>query len=62
MAEIIYQCCENKPKYLITYSVAGENKGYSVCSSCSLIDCFRIHIVSKRKSGAVVCEQTERSD
>jgi len=43
----IYPCCGKTPAYLITYSVAGQAKKYSVCNNCILLDCFSKFIVEK---------------
>ena len=46
--QIIYSCMdEHTPSYIITYSVAGNAKSYSVCQKCSMIDCFTKHIIKK---------------
>ncbi|KAF6245466.1 hypothetical protein C6989_03285 [Nitrosopumilus sp. b2] len=42
-----FSCCGKKSEYLITYSVAGKEKTYSVCKSCERLDCFSKHIISK---------------
>jgi len=47
MNEAIFLCCKGTPKFLITYSVAGEEKTYSVCKPCAQLDCFCKHIVKK---------------
>lgn len=47
MKSQIFPCCENKPDFLITYSVGGELKTYSVCKFCSQLECFANFIVKK---------------
>lgn len=41
------QCCDNSPSFSITYNVAGVYKVYSVCISCSKLDCFSKFIIKK---------------
>jgi len=43
----IFSCCDEKPEYLIAFSVAGEQKTYRVCKECSKIDCFKQFVISK---------------
>lgn len=43
----IFPCGHKDPVSLITYSVAGEQKTYSVCKSCETLECFRKFVVSK---------------
>ena len=43
----IFKCCNNCPQFLITYSVAGELKTYSVCKECLKLECFSKHIINK---------------
>jgi len=43
----IFNCCDNKPQFLITYSVAKEEKTYAVCRFCSNLDCFTNFILKK---------------
>lgn len=48
MSNRTFPCNKNHvPKYRILYQVANEVKEYLVCSSCSSLDCFRKHIVSR---------------
>jgi len=42
-----YPCCGKTPAYLITYSVAGQTKKYSVCNNCTSLDCFSKFIIEK---------------
>ena len=44
---LVFKCCNNDPQFLITYSVAGELKTYSVCKECLKLGCFSKYIVSK---------------
>jgi len=46
-SQTIIRCCENSPSFIITYDVAGVYKVYSVCMSCSRLDCFSKFIVEK---------------
>ncbi len=41
------RCCDNLPSFTITYDVAGVFKVYSVCESCSKLDCFSQFVVEK---------------
>ena len=41
------RCCDNSPAFTITYDVAGVYKTYSVCMSCSRLDCFSKFIIKK---------------
>jgi len=43
----VYPCCSKTPVYVITYSVAGHTKKYSVCNNCVSLDCFSKFIVEK---------------
>lgn len=44
----IFFCCNEKIyAYLITFSVAGEQKTYHVCKECSKLDCFNQFVISK---------------
>ncbi len=47
MSENIFKCCNNTPEFLITYSVAGESKIYSVCKSCENLTCFKKFVIRK---------------
>lgn len=47
MSKINFKCCKNPPKFLVKYSVAGEEKVYSVCDFCSKLECYNKHIVKK---------------
>lgn len=48
----IFYCCKNKPESLITYSVAGTEKTYSVCKHCAELDCFSKHVIRKEIIGS----------
>lgn len=41
------RCCDNSPAFTITYDVAGVFVVYSVCKSCSNLDCFSQFVVEK---------------
>lgn len=44
----IFFCCNRRiSDYLITFSVAGEQKTYRVCKECSKLDCFKQFAISK---------------
>ncbi|MFQ5439921.1 MAG: hypothetical protein ACE5DL_00505 [Nitrosopumilaceae archaeon] len=43
----VYPCCSKPPVCVITYSVAGQTKKYSVCNNCISLDCFSKFIVEK---------------
>ena len=43
----IFRCCKNDPTFVITYSVADEQKTYQVCESCTKLDCFNKFIIKK---------------
>jgi len=47
MSERIFRCCKRKPSFSVTYSVAGEQKHYHVCSKCIHLDCFSKYIIEK---------------
>ena len=48
----IYPCCNKRvPDYLITFSVAGEQKTYRVCKECSKLDYFKQFVISKTPFG-----------
>lgn len=47
MSENIFRCCNNTPEFLITYSVAGEPKIYSVCKSCESLTYFKKFVIRK---------------
>ena len=43
-----YPCCKTgKPKLLIVFRVANEEKKYLVCDDCSKLDYFNQHMISK---------------
>ena len=45
----IFTCnVEHPTKFEIKYSVAGEQKIYHVCQSCSQLDCFQKFIIEKK--------------
>lgn len=53
----IFTCCiQNKPKFLITYAVAGEQKKYSVCDDCIKINCFKKYVMKKEP----ICKKQDR--
>lgn len=41
------RCCDNLPSFTIKYDVAGVFVVYSVCESCSKLDCFSQFVVEK---------------
>jgi len=43
----IFNCCLNEPEFLITYSVAKEEKTYAVCRFCVNLECFTKYILRK---------------
>ena len=43
------KCCTNLPKYEMTYSVAGTEKKYLVCSNCANLEIFKKFLISKQK-------------
>lgn len=46
----IFRCDEDHPiKFEIKYSVAGEQKIYHVCKSCSQLECFQKFIIEKKE-------------
>lgn len=49
MSEInqVYSCCDKDPLFLITFSVAGEYKTYSVCESCEKREHFKKFVIKK---------------
>jgi len=46
-SQTVIRCCNNSPSFTITYDVAGVFVVYSVCMSCSRLDCFSKFIVEK---------------
>jgi len=50
--KLIYKCCKNgKSAFLIRFRVAGEQKIYNVCKSCSQLECFQKFIIEKKELG-----------
>lgn len=47
MNKFTFSCCGNRPKYIITYNVADEEKTYQVCESCSKLECFCKYVLKK---------------
>lgn len=47
IASKVFKCCGNSSKSLITYSVAGEQKTYSVCNLCENLDYFKKYVIQK---------------
>lgn len=43
----VYPCCSKPPVSVISYSVAGQTKRYSVCNNCISLDCFSKYIIEK---------------
>ena len=43
----IFSCGHKDPTSLITFSVAGEEKTYSVCKSCENLEYFKKYIIKK---------------
>lgn len=44
---IIFKCCKQKPKFLVTYSVAEDKKTYEICDLCIKLECFSKFIIKK---------------
>ena len=48
----VYSCCRiGTPNFLITFSVAGEQKTYRVCKRCNNLECFQKFTISKISIG-----------
>jgi len=47
MVQKPFQCCSEKPAYLVTYSVSGSEKDYLVCSTCFQKEYFSKYIVRR---------------
>lgn len=43
----VFSCGHKDPIFLITFSVAGEEKMYSVCKSCENLEYFKKYIIKK---------------
>jgi len=57
---LIFQCCKKEPSFVVTYSVAGEEKKYLICSDCIKLGCFSKYIVSKTPiSNSMDCKKID---
>ena len=43
----VFSCGDKDPKWLITFSVADEEKVYSVCKSCADLLYFKKYVLKK---------------
>ena len=43
----VFSCGNSNPKFLITFSVAGEQKTYSVCQLCENLEYFKKYVIKK---------------
>ena len=48
MNEQLFSCPHKTHVYQITYSVAGQEKTYELCSECARLECFSKFIVIKK--------------
>jgi len=46
---MIFSCGHADSRFLITYSVAGEQKTYKVCQECSREEPFQKFIIEKKE-------------
>lgn len=44
---VIFSCGHSNPVFFVTYSVAGEEKTYSICKLCEELEYFKKFIVKK---------------
>ena len=49
MSDMIFRCCDRNPEFLVTYSVAGIEKQYAVCTICQNLEYFQKFILKKTK-------------
>jgi len=42
-----FSCCGRRPKFLITFSVAGKEKDYLVCNKCEKLEAFSQFVIRK---------------
>lgn len=43
----VFSCGHKDPIFLITFSVAGEQKTYSVCKLCENLEYFKKYVINK---------------
>jgi hypothetical protein len=43
----VFSCGASNPTFLITFSVAGEQKTYSVCKLCENLEYFKKYVIKK---------------
>lgn len=58
----IFSCGHKKPIFLITFSVAGEEKTYSVCKSCEVLEYFKKFVIKKVSINSSIIDNAQRSD
>jgi hypothetical protein len=58
----IFSCGHANPVFLITFSVADEEKTYSVCKSCEDIGYFKKFVIKKVSIESVVTDTAPITD
>lgn len=43
----VFTCGHKNPEFLITFSVAGEQKTYKVCKLCESLEYFNKYVIKK---------------
>lgn len=48
MSKTIKNCCKSDPKFLVTYSVAGQKDTCAVCDECIKLDFFSKFVIESQ--------------